>query len=39
VRDWPAFLAEEDSPEKMEQMRLHTRTGRPPGGIMFLNLR
>jgi len=38
VGDWRTFLAEQDNPEETEQLRLHTRTGRPLGGIMFLNL-
>ena len=38
VGDWRAFLAEQDTPEETEQLRLHTRTGRPLGGVMFLNL-
>jgi putative transposase len=38
VGDWRAFLGEQENPEEMEQLRLHTRTGRPLGGVMFLNL-
>ena len=36
--DWRAFLEESDTPEETDRLRLHTRTGRPLGGIMFLNL-
>ncbi len=38
VGDWHAFLEEADAPEETDRLRLHTRTGRPLGGAMFLNL-
>ena len=38
VGDWRAFLADADSPEEMEPLRLHTRTGQPMGGVTLLNL-
>ena len=36
--DWRAFLAEGELGEETNQLRMHTRTGRPLGGEMFLNL-
>jgi len=31
IRDWKAFLMEELSAEKADDIRLHARTGRPLG--------
>ena len=36
--NWRAFLSEEEKTDDIECLRLHTRTGRPLGGMMFLNL-
>jgi len=38
VGDWQAFLRDEENRDEADQLRLHTRTGRPLGGMMFLNL-
>ena len=36
--NWRALLSEEEKADDIERLRLHTRTGRPLGGVMFLNL-
>ena len=36
IDDWKAFLSSQ--PDGIEELRLHTRTGRPLGGESFVNL-
>ena len=38
VGSWRDYLEDEGLPDETEQLRQHTRTGRPLGGTMFLNL-
>ena len=38
VGNWHDYLEDAGVPEETERLRLHTRTGRPLGGVMFLNL-
>jgi putative transposase len=38
VGNWRDYLEDAGVPEETECLRLHTRTGRPLGGVMFLNL-
>jgi putative transposase len=36
VENWEEFISQETSPDILEQMRRHERTGRPAGGESFL---